>query len=167
MSILRREARQPAVFHILGACQWRGVAAAGGPGLPRRDVQQSRHLRDELKVAHCMGLWGGLEPAADFNRPLAALASSLSRPIRIGRRLKPAEARPEAQPNQPIYELAHGGTGVRSSVSCSFLVAIRPSWGRHHQCSKSHRKRKSHGFFCKLDFRVWVSELEVSAEVLP
>src|SRR5437762_14018647 len=31
-----------------------------------------------------------LQPAADFNRPLAALASPLSRPIEIGRRLKPA-----------------------------------------------------------------------------
>src|SRR6266446_9570953 len=31
-------------------------------------------------------LWGGLQPAADFNRPLAALTSSLSRPIEIGPR---------------------------------------------------------------------------------
>src|SRR6266566_4319687 len=30
--------------------------------------------------------------SADFNRPLAALASSLSRPIEIGRRLKPTSS---------------------------------------------------------------------------
>src|SRR5207245_180109 len=44
----------------------------------------------EILLHRAARLWGGLQPAADFNRPACDVAHTPKRPIKIGHRLKPA-----------------------------------------------------------------------------
>ena len=86
----------------------------------------------------------------------------VSRPIEIGRRLKPAH-----KLSRINLSMNWRKVGLECDHQYLALSSLRfgQVGGVTTNAAKAIAREKATDFFCKLDFRVWVSELEVSAEV--